>query len=339
MISTIKGQVRELWKLCFDDSDEFMDLYFRTRYNSTTSMYIESGSSVISSLQILPYSFTYYNADLKAYYISGACTHPEYRNKGVMRGLLKECLAKLSSEGAAFSFIIPAEDWLFDYYAKFGFAPVFSYGLQDVTENKMRCNSSKIERVPDFQKDVYKFFNVKMHKRDFCIQHSEEDLKVVCEDMKIDDGSIFAAYREGNIVGEAFVYEFDDKLQIAELLADTNKVKQELIQAVREMNPQVKVELISPATDSGESFRHGMIRVINAPKAIQLYAANHPNLIMNIELNDEFLSSNNNYYYLYKGKCMVTKEKLPGKLFRFNMTELSQFLFKGLHPFMSLMMD
>ena len=60
---------------------------------------------------------------------------------------------------------------------------------------------------------------------------------------------------------------------------------------------------------------------------------------MNIELNDEFLSSNNNYYYLYKGKCMVTKEKLPGKLFHFNMTELSQFLFKGLHPFMSLMMD
>jgi predicted acetyltransferase len=339
MISTIKEQVKELWKLCFNDSEEFTNLYFRTRYNTSTSMYIESGNAVISSLQILPYTFTYYGVELKAYYISGACTHPDYRNKGVMRGLLKECLARLSSEGAIFSFIIPAEDWLFDYYEKFGFASTFGYSVQDVTKDRSRCNSSKIEKVIEHRKDVYQFFNVKMHKRDFCVQHSEEDMEVIEQDMKIDDGTVFAAYREANIVGEAFVYKIDDVLQIEEILADTNKVKHELIQAVREIDPEAKVKLMTPAIDKSESYRKGMIRVVSAPKAIQLYAAHHPDLIMNIAVNDEFLSSNNSYYYLYKGKCMVTKEKLPGKFIRFNMTELSQFLFKDLHPYMSLMMD
>ena len=30
----IKEQVKSLWKLCFDDSEAFIELYFRLRYNN-----------------------------------------------------------------------------------------------------------------------------------------------------------------------------------------------------------------------------------------------------------------------------------------------------------------
>lgn len=53
-MDTIKSQIKDLWKLCFDDSDEFIELYFRMRYNQNVNIFINSGNRVISALQMLP---------------------------------------------------------------------------------------------------------------------------------------------------------------------------------------------------------------------------------------------------------------------------------------------
>ena len=39
----MKEKVKALWKLCFDDSDQFIDMYFRLRYKSEINVVIESG--------------------------------------------------------------------------------------------------------------------------------------------------------------------------------------------------------------------------------------------------------------------------------------------------------
>ena len=45
----MKEKVKALWKLCFDDSDQFIDMYFRLRYKSEINVVIESGNEVISA--------------------------------------------------------------------------------------------------------------------------------------------------------------------------------------------------------------------------------------------------------------------------------------------------
>lgn len=340
MNNTIRRQVKDLWKLCFDDNEKFIDLYFNLRFNQHVNISIESGNRIIAALQMLPYSFTYYGEDFQTSYISGACTHPDYRNKGVMHRLIGSALARMSVEGITFGALIPAEDWLYDYYAKQGFAPVFDYAIRDITYTPLKQSCSKIERISEFRPDVYKYLNFKMHKRDFYIQHSDSDIKVVMEDMKVEEnGNVWIASRESNVVGVMFVYNENGTNYIAELLTDTNKVKQELIQAICNNEPHVPLKLIAPVNEKDEHIRHGMIRIINVPKALQFFAVHHPDLIMNLIINDPMLSSNNNYYYLYKGRCMVSKEKLPGKHTEFTMTQLAQFIFEGVHPYMSLMMD
>ena len=37
----MKEKVKALWKLCFDDSDQFIDMYFRLRYKSEINVVIE----------------------------------------------------------------------------------------------------------------------------------------------------------------------------------------------------------------------------------------------------------------------------------------------------------
>lgn len=67
----IKEQVKSLWKLCFDDSEAFIELYFRLRYNNEVNLAIQSGEEVIAALQMLPYPMTFCNKIVPTSYISG----------------------------------------------------------------------------------------------------------------------------------------------------------------------------------------------------------------------------------------------------------------------------
>ena len=91
----IKEKVKALWKLCFEDSEAFIEMYFRLRYNNEVNIAIESGDEVISALQMLPYPMTFCGKQIQTSYISGACTHPDYRGKGVMKELLSQALTKM----------------------------------------------------------------------------------------------------------------------------------------------------------------------------------------------------------------------------------------------------
>ena len=91
----IREKVKNLWKLCFNDSEEFTELYFRLRYNNDINIAIQSGEEVIAALQMLPYPMTFEGEDIHTAYISGACTHPDYRNRGVMHELLSQAFARM----------------------------------------------------------------------------------------------------------------------------------------------------------------------------------------------------------------------------------------------------
>lgn len=45
----MREKVKKLWKLCFNDSEEFTELYFRLRYNNDINIAIQSGEEVIAS--------------------------------------------------------------------------------------------------------------------------------------------------------------------------------------------------------------------------------------------------------------------------------------------------
>ena len=47
----MREKIKSLWKLCFNDSDEFTDMYFRLRYSNEVNIAIQSGEEVIAALQ------------------------------------------------------------------------------------------------------------------------------------------------------------------------------------------------------------------------------------------------------------------------------------------------
>ncbi len=347
----MREKVRKLWKLCFDDSNEFVDMYFRLRYNNDVNVAIESGDEVIAALQMLPYPMTFCGSEVATAYISGACTHPDYRSRGVMRELLSQAFGRMYRNDIAFSTLIPAEPWLFNYYARTGYVTAFRYGKRTFTlpaDGKASFSPTpstdiawKFQILTDYNEDIYCYLNRKMQERPCCLQHTEADFRVVLADLKLSEGYIFTLSDELGISALAIAYPdgAPSILHIGELLSDTPEAERILLTYICRSMQTKTLHIVMPLMNDQTAFDLGMIRIIQAKPVLQLYAAAHPEEEMNIDLVDDQLSANNGYYYLNKGKCMYSHRRIPGVHKRLTIGELTTKVFPTEQAYMSLMLN
>lgn len=336
----MKDKVKVLWKLCFNDSEEFTEMYFKLRYKNEVNIAIESGDEVISALQMLPYPMTFCGETVQTSYISGACTHPEFRSKGVMRELLSQAFARMSRSGVYFSTLIPAEPWLFDYYARMGYAPVFKYSPKEIALPEfVPSKEIAVETVSEYKEEVYTYINKKLSERACCIQHTAEDFQVIMADLAVSGGSLLIAKQAEEIKGAAIIYKGEKKIIINDLFAETKDIEHSLMYAIREYSGCRYMVRLMPAEEGLPQHSLGMARIINAKEVLQLYASAFPEEKMQFELTDKQLSVNNGYYYINKGRCKHSTERLPGAYMQINIGELTDRILQPLKPFMSLMLN
>lgn len=337
-----KEQVKSLWRLCFGDTEAFIEMYFRLRYNNDVNIALQSGEEVIAALQMLPYPMTFCGEEVPVSYVSGACTHPDFRSRGVMRELLSQSFAAMYRNEVMFSALIPAEPWLFDYYSRSGYAPVFQRLEQPVPVFTLTSKSAvdiAVEQTTAYQEEVYLYLADKLAQRPCYLQHTAGDFKIVLEDLALIGDSLFVARRDGRVVGVAIAYRYGTHTVVNELLADNEQIKRELLHQVRKADESETLTLFLPVSAGSEGRPFGMARIINAPRVLQLYAATHPEETWNIELTDEQLSVNNGYYYIGKGKCRTNDKRLPGPHLCLDIAGLTEKILGPMHPYMSLMMD
>ena len=166
----------ELWHRCFEDTDEFIRFYFERKYSDANSLIYEENGKALSALQMLPYPMRWENVTVDTSYISGACTLPDVRNRGFMTLLLQNALQEMYDRGIAFSTLIPAEDWLFGYYAGQGYVTVFDYALHTYTPANQTIPNTLSLTTSDrfdanFARNLFPYFDQEMSKRNYCIQH------------------------------------------------------------------------------------------------------------------------------------------------------------------------
>lgn len=336
----IKEKIKALWRLCFDDDEAFIEMYFRLRYNNDVNIAISSGDEVIAALQMLPYPMTFCGKTIQTSYISGACTHPDYRANGVMRELLSQALMRMVHNGTSISTLIPGESWLFNYYARLGYASVFHSSEQLLPECRLSTSTDlTVESTNAFEEAIYEYVNGHMNERPCCIQHTAADFKVILADLDTTHDALFVARNAEKVVGIAIAYREGDSLRISELIADNKEVRDHLLYQMQQATPCNTITLTTPPVDNAPVYPAGMARIIDAKGVLQLYAATYPEDEMSIELTDEQISANNGYYYLYKGKCMYNKQRLPGVHLQLTIGELTEKILAPLHPYMSLMLN
>ncbi len=195
--------VRQLWELCFDDTNEFIDLFFSEKYKpENTLLYFEEGKAV-AALQMLPYTITFYEETIPFSYLAGLCTLPEYRKRGYMAQLIYKAHEVIAAREIPLAILVPAENWLFAFYEKYGYEKVFEEGMKPLYPIQ------DILQVHQSLEGAYLQFDSIYRHKDFCVQKSLSDFRTIVKEQIMD--SFPPKY---NIAGMARIIDADRLLQL-----------------------------------------------------------------------------------------------------------------------------
>lgn len=335
---TYKQQIIDLWQACFGDSDEFVQLYFSTKYTEENSVLYVENERVLSALQMLPYSMSCWGRELHTSYISGASTWPEVRGRGLMRALLTKAFDIMRSRNIHLSTLIPAEPWLFDFYKKAGYGTVFYSAVRTFTD----IFPETVFQHSYSEEELYAYFMISMRNRPCCIQHTFADFQVILADLHLAGGGVVTVSGDNRFIkGLAMIVPNSGKVWIKEWMYDDEKTRISLLSGIKALYPKYEIAAIVPARkENGSEF--GMIRVIDAPMILQYYAAAHPETDWSFSLKDDQIPSNTADYLLRKGYCEKFSFRTEERNDIFSPVELVEKLYSGKSdpvPCMSLMLN
>lgn len=118
--------LKTLFKACFGDTDEFLNLFFSEYFKRTTGMVAIRDKRIVAMLFLCPAKIKSAGRKSPIYYVYACATLPEYRNQGIMNQLLQVSYAYAKQQNAWGLILVPASSDLAEYYSHLGFIP-FSY--------------------------------------------------------------------------------------------------------------------------------------------------------------------------------------------------------------------
>lgn len=109
--------LRQLWKLAFGDSDEFLDIFFTTAFSPSRCRCLRLEWEIAAVL----YWFDCSCGDQKIAYLYAVATHPDHRGKGLCRELMENTQRHLKETGCHGVILVPQDEGLFRMYGKMGY--------------------------------------------------------------------------------------------------------------------------------------------------------------------------------------------------------------------------
>lgn len=278
-----QDDTKQLWKVCFGDSDDFIHFYFDAKYSDENTFAIYENGMMVSVLQAIPYQINALGQTFEAAYLSGACTHPEYRNKGYMPQLLKQTIQTLYERNIPLAFLIPQEEWLCKYYAQFGFSPEL---YRSELENVIHSLSVEYE-VLSLQKDSYEKILKTYQKYAVttnCVLHESTDFLNNLTEVKLSGGEILAISNNDEI--QAFALLRETTLEIFGDLKYTDS----FCTYCKQNGLQYHTILTQ---NSSKKVAYGMIRIVCPEPIIELFTKINSQQFPNISLIDNEIAANN----------------------------------------------
>lgn len=336
-------EVKRLYQLSFDDDSAFVKFYFSHRYSFENTVTESRDGRIVSAMQILDYSINIWDKMYEVGYLSAACTLEEYRGKGIMTELLKKTHQKMYKDGKSLSALIPANDGLWNYYGKLGYAPCFKRSTSRFIMadfKKMDNDNITIVGSEDFDAKLYDFFSKKMNERKNYLQHDIADFKTIVEFYTAFGGIASVAMRNDSIVGLIFAEKdlIDNHLlKVEECIYDDDYVLNRLLE---EACVDLQCDIAEyPTISDDNQTRKGMIRIIDAKKVLTDYAESNIDRQMSIQLVDDAVRENNFCCKMNSGECIFSEISDGEEFEKIGISELAVRLFGDLHCRMTLMID
>ncbi|MDR3218752.1 MAG: GNAT family N-acetyltransferase [Dysgonamonadaceae bacterium] len=270
-----KNTLKAMWRLCFpQDTEAFIRFYFIKMYkNEETLIYVENDQAV-ASLQMIPFQLKTGQTVSLAGYISGAMTHPDFRKKGYMEQLLKAAFAVMKEKGYDYTFLIPQEEWLFDFYEKYGYIHAFPYSTPTLLTEKREAKETaffqqnpgiEIMQAPvstekDWKKTVERYWHIYsaflMEKPNVVLKNRFQFTAMLL-DFFNEKGILFVGEE-----GMAFTVATGGQIMLKEFFYRNKEVKRLFLASIRHHYANDKIVILNDP-DAPVAGYKGMIKCLN----------------------------------------------------------------------------
>ena len=203
------NQIIDLFNRCFKGEEQFAELFFDNFYKCEDTIVYKINDKIVGMVQMMPYEVN----SGKATYIYGACTDENFRKQGIMEQLLERSFEISKTRGHKFSILIPGEEWLFDFYKKYGYeANLYIFeGIHTAKDlkNTILTQTASEQDIEDIKK-VYE----NSLKEDFYIKRTNRNFQ---DQFKLFECAKFV--ENSQIVGYAFYYKSEEQYKIEEVIS------------------------------------------------------------------------------------------------------------------------
>lgn len=165
--------LKNIWDVCFGDSDFYISSYYQNRPSDTRSLIWEEDGSIVSMLDLIPVTLLQNGKDHQALYIYAAATLPDFQGNRIMTQLI-EAAAKWATENDYdFLGLIPQDESLIEFYQPKGFVlPVYRDFITIVQGNSFATEQVRPCSEGRFQEGKLRYENtfsdVILHSESFC---------------------------------------------------------------------------------------------------------------------------------------------------------------------------
>ncbi len=334
-----KENIRALWRECFRDSDEYLDMYFDRIYSDADARTIEYDGKTVSTILTQPYAIKFHGTELPITYLAGAATRRSARGRGYMTSLVSDALHQAADRGDLLCALIPAHDWLYFFFDRFGFSTVFLSDTQRFTSAHTFASSTSayyhVVNDPYSDAVVDAFARFERNREDGVI-HSRRDFINLLDDYAMrPDGTFIAVGRADEpVAAMVWAYGEGEIIQINELLGIDEEARLAAMRALRNRFPDRPMRYLAPADTPGHRhlYSRGMARIVNARLCLETIARANPGWHATIRVTDPVIEANNHTFVCSGGSCTIDDTVNPTSRrldFDVNITVLTKIVFSA----------
>ncbi len=248
--------IRRLREISFPKDTAFFDWYIKKMSAKQNILVFEKDGEVASMLDRLPFEM---NNLGKVTYIFGACTHPDYRKKGLMSELISYSEKLDKEHGIAASVLIPQNSELFHFYENLGYKPLINRYQKKYTLGNAKDNYYNFRKSSPGDIEGLDFIYRQNVKDTNYIRRTASYWNSLFSLFNELGGDIFMLELDKNPVGYAFVWN-EDELIAQELCCLNNDAKKILCHNIMGLYGKNEITAYFPEENCGFE-KHGCIKL------------------------------------------------------------------------------
>ena len=265
------ASLKEIWRLCFGDSNSFIDYYFLHRFKADQTVVLQGEGIISAMLTIIPTQLiTSKNKKINSAMLYAIATHPDFQKRGFASQIVEFTNEYLGNQNIDISILVPANPELFNFYRKLGYIEGFNIHETRILKHQINLNQEETCSIKAISSKEYNLIRNKNLTGQPYIAYNDEEIAYQ-KGISIYTGTDIFVININGITGCAVIERISsDKILIKEILFPEDHFKQTFEQAIVSIsrnNPADEYIVRIPQFIKGEEAEvirpFGMIKLLN----------------------------------------------------------------------------